>query len=262
MLERGAVPTMGICVFVGGSAKQSGHSARTAFRKDDDALKVKLTFAEIMPATKVPWKLLPRFVQPRASPTKSSHPMTEPSELMCGKPGRIPESMTPTMTPIPCIRPRKSRDVRDSEVREAGRRVGAGDGADPGAVKRVDRFVGDVEAGAGRNQAPFAANGLDRDGSGDLLVLRHRRRPRDAPHGREGSAWDLGGEGVDVLVPVCDLPARRLDLGDELVVRLSARIRTLSPGSAAISGDASEAPIAATRRIDHVLRIASPPRIR
>src|SRR5512135_2919086 len=101
MLESGAVPTMGICVFVGGFAKQAGHSARTAFRKDDPVLKVKFTFAEIIPATKVPCGLLAEFVQPRPSPTKSSHPTTDPSRLMCGKPGRIPVSITPTMIPCP-----------------------------------------------------------------------------------------------------------------------------------------------------------------
>ena len=72
MLDRGAVPIIGICVFVGGFEKQDGHSARTAFRKRRPVEKVKLTLAEIIPATNVPWPSFAKFEQPRPSPTKSS----------------------------------------------------------------------------------------------------------------------------------------------------------------------------------------------
>ena len=59
MLARGAVPNIGICVFTGGLAKQAGHSARTAFRSALVAANVNVTLAEIIPATNVPWPLLP-----------------------------------------------------------------------------------------------------------------------------------------------------------------------------------------------------------
>src|SRR5690349_6985734 len=103
MLERGADPIIGICVFTGGLAKHEGHSASTALRKADPLENVKVTLAEIIPATKVPWPPFEKFEQPNPSRTKSSQPTTELSRLICGKPGRMPESTTATMTPCPMI---------------------------------------------------------------------------------------------------------------------------------------------------------------
>src|SRR5262245_44222461 len=92
---------MGITVLAGGFAKHVGHSARTALRIADAGEKAKATFAEIIPATNVPWPPFDRFAQPRPSATKSTQPTTEPSSEMWGNPGRIPESMTATTTPAP-----------------------------------------------------------------------------------------------------------------------------------------------------------------
>src|SRR5438128_2045812 len=100
MLDSGAVPSIGICVLAA-FEKQFGHSASTALRNALVVEKEKRTLAEIIPATKVPCPSLPKFEQPSASPTKSSQPTTDPSDVRCGNPGRMPESMTATVTPWP-----------------------------------------------------------------------------------------------------------------------------------------------------------------
>src|SRR4029453_12302588 len=98
-LESGAVPISGICVFVGGFKKQDGHSANTAFRKALAGEKVKTTFSVIARATPVPWERLALFEHPSPSPAKSSQPISESSR----KPGRMPLSITATMTPAPVM---------------------------------------------------------------------------------------------------------------------------------------------------------------
>jgi hypothetical protein len=99
MLESGAVPISGICVFVGGFKKQDAHSANTAFRKALAGEKVKTTLSVISRATPVPWGRLALFEQPSPSPAKSSQPISESSR----KPGRMPVSITATMTPAPVM---------------------------------------------------------------------------------------------------------------------------------------------------------------
>src|SRR4029453_11877994 len=99
MLEGGPVPMRGICVFVGGLKKQDADSANTAFRKALAGEKVKTTLSVISRATPVPWGRLALFEQPSWSPTKYSQPISESSR----KPGRMPVSITATMTPAPVM---------------------------------------------------------------------------------------------------------------------------------------------------------------
>src|SRR5260221_10079695 len=100
MLDEGAEPTMGIRLPVG-VTRQVGQCARSDRSRVDVGGKLYTTFAEIMPATNVPCPLFALLLNPRPSPTKSSPPITEPSRLICGKFGRIPESMTATFIPCP-----------------------------------------------------------------------------------------------------------------------------------------------------------------
>src|SRR5262245_33476320 len=104
MLDNGADPIIGMKVPLPPTT-QPGQYLLTAFKPADAGEKPQTTFAEIMPATNVAWPLLAKLLNPRPSPTRSSPPITDPSKLMCGKPGRIPESMTATLIPRPRFPP-------------------------------------------------------------------------------------------------------------------------------------------------------------
>src|SRR4026207_281484 len=102
MLDNGADPIIGICVEVA-PVTHDGQGSNTAFLIALVAANVKVTLDEIMPATNVPCPLLALLLYPNPSATKSSPPITEPSREMCGKPGRMPLSMTATFIPCPSL---------------------------------------------------------------------------------------------------------------------------------------------------------------
>src|SRR5688572_5162085 len=103
MLDAGAEPTIGTCVDPGPVA-HVGQCSATAFLNGLAGANVKTTLAEIMPATNVPCPLLALLLNPNASGTRFSPPITDPSSEMCGNPGRMPLSITATFMPCPSLR--------------------------------------------------------------------------------------------------------------------------------------------------------------
>src|SRR5258705_5279492 len=104
MLAEGALPSMGIAVVPGGPGNTHvGQCVLTDRETREADGNAKITFADTIPATKVPWPLFALFEKPSPSWTKSSPPITEPSSSMGGNPGRLPESINATMTPEPLM---------------------------------------------------------------------------------------------------------------------------------------------------------------
>src|SRR5258708_513276 len=92
-------------VWVEGLENHRGRGEKGGRRGAGPGEKPNPTSAKPIPATKVPCPSLALLEKPKPSPTKSSPPITEPSNEMCGKPGRMPLSISATITPAPVVPP-------------------------------------------------------------------------------------------------------------------------------------------------------------